>query len=59
MRRAIGTDIRIMVDANHAYDALISHAPLGYWLADTGPMLVLTLALLLVSAGRLGEEGRG
>ncbi len=39
---------------NHAYDALISRATLGYWLADTGPMLVLTLALLLVSAGWLG-----
>jgi hypothetical protein len=43
---------------NHAYDALISHASLGYWLADTGPMLVLTLALLLVSAGLLDREGR-
>jgi hypothetical protein len=40
---------------NHAYDALISRATLGYWLADTGPMLVLTLALLLVSAGWLGR----
>jgi hypothetical protein len=39
---------------NHAYDALISRATLAYWLADTGPMLVLTLALLLVSAGWLG-----
>jgi hypothetical protein len=43
---------------NHAYDALISRASLGYWLADTGPMLVLTLALLLVSAGLLDREGR-
>jgi len=43
---------------NHAYDALISHASLGYWLADTGPMLVLTLALLLVSAGLLDREER-
>jgi hypothetical protein len=43
---------------NHAYDALISHASLGYWLADTGPLLVLTLALLLVSAGLLDGEGR-
>ena len=41
---------------NHAYDALISRASLGYWLADTGPMLVLTLALLLVSAGLLNGE---
>jgi len=41
---------------NHAYDALISRASLGYWLADTGPMLVLTLALLLVSAGWLDRE---
>ena len=41
---------------NHAYDALISQASLGYWLADTGPMLVLTLALLLVSAGLLNGE---
>ena len=38
---------------NHAYDAVISHAALGYWLADSGPLLVLTLALLLVSAGWL------
>ena len=43
---------------NHAYDALLSHASLGFWLADTGPMLVLTLALLLVSAGWLDREGR-
>ena len=43
---------------NHAYDALISHASLGYWLADTGPMLALTLALLLVSAGLMDGEGR-
>jgi hypothetical protein len=43
---------------NHAYDALISRATLGYWLADTGPMLVLTLALLLVSAGWLGRVKR-
>lgn len=41
---------------NHAYDALISHASLGYWLSDTGPMLVLTLALLLVSAGWLDRN---
>ena len=44
---------------NHAYDALISRASLSYWLADTGPMLVLTLALLLVSVGLLDREGRG
>ena len=43
---------------NHAYDALISHASLGYWLSDTGPLLVLTLALLLVSAGLLDREER-
>jgi hypothetical protein len=43
---------------NHAYDAVISHAALGYWLADSGPLLVITLALLLVSAGWLdrGED---
>jgi hypothetical protein len=44
---------------NHAYDALLSRASLGFWLADTGPMLVLTLALLLVSAGWLDGERRG
>jgi hypothetical protein len=44
---------------NHAYDALISRASLSFWLADTGPMLVLTLALLLVSAGWLDGERRG
>ena len=44
---------------NHAYDALISRATLGYWLADTGPLLVLTLALLLVSAGWLDREEPG
>jgi hypothetical protein len=43
---------------NHAYDALISRASLGFWLGDTGPMLVLTLALLLVSAGLLDGEKR-
>jgi len=43
---------------NHAYDALISNASLSYWLADTGPMLVLTLALLLVSAGWLDRDRR-
>jgi hypothetical protein len=41
---------------NHAYDALISHAALGYWLAGAGPTLVLTLALLRVSAGLLDCE---
>jgi hypothetical protein len=43
---------------NHAYDALISRAPLGFWLADSGPLLVLTLALLLVSAGWLDRAER-
>ena len=43
---------------NHAYDALISHATLGYWLADSGPLLVLTLALLLVAAGWLDHNRR-
>jgi hypothetical protein len=43
---------------NHAYDALLSRAALGYWLADSGPLLVITLALLLVSAGYLGREGQ-
>jgi hypothetical protein len=43
---------------NHAYDALIGRATLSYWLTDTGPMLVLTLALLLVSAGLLGHDGQ-
>jgi len=37
---------------------LSSHAALGYWLADSGPLLVLTLALLLVSAGWLDRDGR-
>jgi hypothetical protein len=43
---------------NHAYDALLSHASLSYWLADTGPLPVLTLALLLASAGLLDREGQ-
>jgi hypothetical protein len=43
---------------NHAYDALLSRASLSYWLADAGPLLVLTVALLLVSAGFLDREGR-
>jgi len=43
---------------NHAYDALIGRAALSYWLADSGPLLVMTLALLLVSAGLLGREGQ-
>jgi hypothetical protein len=38
---------------NHAYDALISRAPLGYWLADSVPLLVMTLALIFVSMGYL------
>jgi hypothetical protein len=41
---------------NHAYDALISRASPAYWLADTGPLLVLTVALILVSAGYLGRD---
>jgi hypothetical protein len=41
---------------NHAYDALIGHASLGFWLADSGPLLVMTLALLLVSAGWLDRR---
>ncbi len=36
---------------NHAYDALISRAPLSYWLADTAPLLLLALVMLLVWAG--------
>jgi hypothetical protein len=43
---------------NHAYDALIGRASLAYWLADSGPLLVMTLALLLVSAGLLDREGQ-
>ena len=35
---------------NHAYDALISRAPLSYWLADTA-LLLLALVMLLVWAG--------
>jgi hypothetical protein len=38
---------------NHAYDAVLSRASLGYWLADTAPLLVLTLALFLVCCGYL------
>src|SRR5689334_12192376 len=38
---------------NHAYDAVLSQASLGYWLADTAPLLVLTLALFLVCCGYL------
>jgi hypothetical protein len=41
---------------NHAYDALISRATLSYWLADTGPLLVMTLALILVSMGYLDRD---
>ena len=54
---AIATAGNLLHMLNHAYDALLSHASLGFWLADTGPMLVLTLALLLVSAGWLDREG--
>jgi hypothetical protein len=39
---------------NHAYDAVLSQASLGYWLADTAPLLVLTLALFLVCCGYFG-----
>jgi len=35
--------------------ALLGRATLAYWLADSGPLLVITLALLLVSAGYLGH----
>ena len=41
---------------NHAYDALIGRAALAYWLADSGPLLVMTLALALVAAGFLDRE---
>jgi len=46
--------IRIAVIANllhslnHMYDAVLVRAPLGYWLSDTLPLLVMALLLLLV-----------
>ena len=41
---------------NHAYDAFMGRAALLYWLADSGPLLVMTLALALVAAGLLDRE---
>ena len=48
---AVAAAGNVLHTLNHAYDALISHATLGYWLADTGPLL----ALILVSVGYLGS----
>jgi hypothetical protein len=32
---------------NHAFDALSANAPLSYWLRDSGPLVVLTLLLIV------------
>jgi len=46
--------IRIAVIANllhtlnHMYDAVLIRAPLGYWLSDSLPLLVMVVLLLLV-----------
>lgn len=37
---------------NHAYDALISRATLGYWLQDIAPLLLLAVLLLLADRRR-------
>ena len=33
---------------NHMYDAMLVRAPIGYWLSDTLPLLVVAVLLLLV-----------
>jgi len=33
---------------NHMYDAVLIRAPLGYWLSDSLPLLVMAVLLLLV-----------
>jgi hypothetical protein len=40
---------------NHIYDGLVGRAPLGHWLSDTGPLLVMAILLLLVVSRRPAE----
>jgi hypothetical protein len=44
---------------NHTYDALISHASLGYWLSDTAPLYLFAMILILLSLGALGSPRHG
>jgi hypothetical protein len=44
---------------NHTYDAVISHAPLGYWLSDTAPLYLFAIMLILLSLGALGSLRQG
>jgi len=43
---------------NHTYDALIIHAPLGYWLRDTAPLYLFTAVIALLATGWLGRAER-
>lgn len=43
---------------NHTYDALIIHAPLGYWLRDTVPLYLFAFVLILLTIGMPGPARR-
>ena len=43
---------------NHTYDALIIHAPLGYWLRDTVPLYLFAVVLILLSIGVFDRSGQ-
>lgn len=43
---------------NHAYDALISHAALDYWLRDTVPIFLFAVVLVILASGALGRAQR-
>lgn len=43
---------------NHAYDALLIGAPLGYWASDLGPLLLTSAVLALVALAAWREAGR-
>ena len=43
---------------NHIYDAAIGRAPLGYWVVDTGPLALVSVALLLATSRYLTGEAR-
>jgi hypothetical protein len=44
---------------NHTYDALISQAPLAFWLSDTLPLLLLGVLMLLAYTSLPRKQGSG
>jgi hypothetical protein len=41
---ALGNALHVL---NHAYDAILIHAPLSYWLSDSGPVAFAAVALVI------------